>query len=240
MDHVQRLRRRPPRLTTIALGAGLALAAAAADPVGSCLTVGPDGIRFGLVRVDAGARTVSFPAHVNMTNGILEYAVVTDYGKVHESLLFTEARPVDLQSALLLLNARPVGTNGLDLPPDRQPEASRVTLRVLWDAQGRRVDRALSDMIRLTDGPHGAVTGALAPGPWLFNGSMISAEGFAAHFEGSLVSLIRDPVAIVNNPQPSRDDDEIHAPAPDRVPPVGTAVTVEITVPKSESAPREP
>ena len=76
---------------------GLVLGAAAA-PDGSCLTVGPEGIRFGLVRVDAAARTASFPAYVNMTNGILEYAVVTDYGKVHESLLFTEAKPVDVQS----------------------------------------------------------------------------------------------------------------------------------------------
>jgi hypothetical protein len=43
---------------------------------------------------------------------------------------------------------------------------------------------------------------------WIYNGSQINSEGFAAQQTGSIVSLIDDPEAIINNPLLRRDDDE--------------------------------
>src|SRR5690606_21573331 len=111
-------------------------AAAKASRTPTPLEVTDEGVRFGRVLADPKTRTIRFPAWVNMTNGLLEYVVVTDYGKTHESLLVTEARPVDVQSALLLLNARAGGTNSLKLPDGQVPRRCAVSLRIQWSAKG--------------------------------------------------------------------------------------------------------
>jgi hypothetical protein len=193
-----------------------------------------EGVRFGLVRVDPRARTISFPAKLNMTNGVVEYAVVTDYGKAHESLLLTDAKPMDVQSGLLLLGATPVGTNGVLSANTNFRAASLPRITVTWSVAGRQKSAALADWIQLNTGPEGTEVKKFTGGQWLFNGSFISPEGFAAHFDGSIVSLIRDPVAILNNPRPDQDDDEIHAPAAGKLPKVGTQVTVTVSVPRPD------
>jgi|GEM_PF-3538464 len=222
----------------------------AADPSAQASPPTREGhrIRFGSVIANPATRTVSFPASLNMTNGLVEYAVVTDYGKTHESLLITTALPMDVQSALLLLRARPSGTNGLssaDAATLTIPAGSGLRANVVWlSGSGAPTTVPLSQLFALiSGGANGAITGSLRTGPWLFNGSMVTPEGFGAHFDGSIIALIHDPIAILNNPGPDRDDDEVHVPAVDRLPPLGTAVTVELVVepPVAEKeAPRAP
>lgn len=195
-------------------------------------------LRFGLVTVDPDARSISFPARVNQTNGVLEYALVTDYGKTHESLLVTDAGPTDVQTALLLLRAKPTGTNGVAAPAGPPPPASAITIRVGWKEGDRTLTLPLHELVAITSGgPEAGIIGRLAPGPWLFNGSLFSAEGFAAHFEGSIISLIRDPIAVLNGARADQDDEDIHIPAPDRVPPRGKEVTVTLLAPRPSTAP---
>jgi hypothetical protein len=191
--------------------------------------VEPGGIPLGLVKADGVARVVRVPARVNMTNGVLEYALVTDYGKTHESLLVTEAGARELHAALLLLRAQPSGTNALSRTGAAIPEGSRLEVSVAWEGSTGRVVRPLAEMVALTEGMGGAVTGRLSDGPWEFNGSRFTQEGYAAHYDGSLVSLIADGHAIVNSARPEQGNDEIHA-AGRGVPAVGTPVMVEIRV----------
>ncbi len=47
---------------------------------------------------------------------------------------------------------------------------------------------------------------------WLYNGSQFDQWGFEAQREGSLVTLIREPAALVNNPGSDRDNDLVHFP----------------------------
>ena len=62
--------------------------------------------RVGLVTVDKEAGTLAFPAEVNMAQGLLEYLLVRQGGKTHESLLRTTADPYDIQLACLLPDAK--------------------------------------------------------------------------------------------------------------------------------------
>lgn len=195
--------------------------------------VDPGPIPLGLVTVDAVARVVRVPARVNMTNGVLEYVLVTDYGKTHESLLITEAGARELHAALLLLRARPSGTNGLSRTGATVPEGSRLDLALAWEGSTGRVVRPLAGMVALTDGMGGAVTGRLSDGPWEFNGSRFTQEGYAAYYDGSLVSLIADGNAIVNSARPEQGNDEIHV-AGQGVPAVGTPVVLEMRVRRGE------
>ncbi|MEC8973770.1 MAG: YdjY domain-containing protein, partial [Verrucomicrobiota bacterium] len=65
--------------------------------------------RVGDVTVDGKLGVVAFPAKVNQLVGLIEYALVTETGKVHESFLSTRVRPSDIHAALLLLGAKPPG-----------------------------------------------------------------------------------------------------------------------------------
>lgn len=194
-------------------------------------------IRFGLVLVNPSTRSASLPGRVNMDRGVIEYVLVTDYGKTHESLFVSDAAPADLQAALLLLGAKPSGIASITNQGLPSAVASNlVEIEASWTRHDVAVRRPLHELIDLATGdPSHSVTGHLAAGRWLFNGSMITAEGFAAHFEGSMVSLIRDPTAVINNPRPDLDEDDIHVPAGNRVPTNGTPITLHFMVPAPRS-----
>ena len=61
----------------------------------------------GKVTVDKASRTVRIPAVVNMREQVIEYALVTQSGKTHESLFATEASPTDVHVAALLVGLAP-------------------------------------------------------------------------------------------------------------------------------------
>jgi len=209
-------------------GGGSEHGSRASTPGDQPASIASSGLKFGLVEVDARARTVSFPARLNMSEGLIEYVLVTDYGKTHESLLTTEAKPMDIQSALLLLNAVPAGTNAVAGPDSAVPARSAVRVGVRRESPTSLALEAVESWVGTREAGREGVS--LETSPWLFNGSYISPEGFAAHFEGSIISLIRDPVAILNNPRRGRDDDELHVPRTEAVPAVGSVVTVVLQV----------
>ena len=68
--------------------------------------VGENLYRIGAVTVDAKLRAVAFPAKVNQLVGLIEYAIVTETGKVHESFLSTKVKPSDIHAGVLLLGVK--------------------------------------------------------------------------------------------------------------------------------------
>src|SRR5690606_4684352 len=58
--------------------------------------------KFGEITINVPKKEVSFPVSVNQTEGNLEYVLVNENGKTHESLLATPVKSMDLQVALLL------------------------------------------------------------------------------------------------------------------------------------------
>lgn len=187
-------------------------------------------VRVGLVVVDPAVRTVTLPAMVNQTNGVIEYALVQETGKTHESLLRTTAGALDLHAAALLLNVKPAGpaavTNAAAAP------AATVELSLLWtNAAGAATTRPLHEWIELRPDDARRTRAPFPPSGWLYNGSLLTVEGFAAHFEGSLVALIRDPAALVNSLAPSAADDDVHFPAAAGLPGTNTPVAVVLRFP---------
>src|SRR5437773_2194818 len=61
----------------------------------------------GGVEFNSASREIRIPCTVNMNEGVIEYALVTETGKTHESLLKTKAKPFDLNVALLLCHYEP-------------------------------------------------------------------------------------------------------------------------------------
>lgn len=195
-------------------------------------------VRLGLVIVDAGARTVTLPAVVNQTNGVVEYALVHETGKTHESLFRTTAGPLDLHAAALLLNVRPAGPSAVTnavVPP-----ASSVRVEVTWTNAAGRITVPLRDLLELRPDEARRTGAPFSTTNWLYTGSLLTQEGFAAHFEGSIIALIHDPVALANNPAPDAADDDAHFPRAGRLPGPGSPVQVVLHFPGGPRPPPVP
>ena len=165
--------------------------------------VGPGLFEIGKVRLSKNARTVTIPATVNMMDGNVEYFLVTSAGKTHESVFRTDAEPYHIHLAMLLLGAKGKGTNEFPQDKTKVPPGDPVRIEVSWksgDKEARlRAEHLVFDR---------AAGKAMQNVDWIYNGSEINAEGFAAQQNGSIVSLIDDPEALINNPLPRRDDDD--------------------------------
>jgi hypothetical protein len=166
---------------------------------------------------------VEFDAVVNMNEGLLEYLIVGNGGKTHESLLRTEAEPYNIQIALLMIGLE--GTmNPLSEQGDpRIPEGNPVTIWLRWEHDGKIENFQIERwVVNKNSG------GVLSPMNWIFTGSIISNGAFMAQVEKSIVAIFHDPVALIDNPLKEGASDEIWYVNEKEAPPVGTKVTVTI------------
>lgn len=187
--------------------------AAKPTPEPNVIPLGGDRYQLGLVEIDKARRTLTFPAAVLMREGAVEYLVVTRKGKIHESVFVTQIEPRDLHLAALLLGVEPSADLGPADASVRVPAAAALQCFVEWDRNGPPARINLHEALAIA--PAGQTTPA-KPAPatlWLYNGSRVQQDGtFVAQRDGSIVSIIRDPDALINYPGDTRDDDEAHLP----------------------------
>ena len=201
---------------------------AIAPPSGATPTTGAfrqissDVYSLGLVQLDKRKRTITFPGSVNMTNGPVEYALVHVSGKVHESVLKTEADPMHIHVAALLLG----WTNsmaGQELKSNPDLTGPRLEIFVHWKSDGMERTVRLEEFITNT-----LTRARMIRGEWVYSGSRVVEGAFLAHRDGQIVAIIADQDALVNNPRPGRNDDEIWRPNSELAPPLSTPITVTI------------
>ena len=208
--------------------------------------VRPGVYEIGSVRLDKALREVSFPAEMNMDDGPIEYLLVHKGGKRHESILVTEAEPLHIQSALLLLGAKS-SLSGAGSPPGAATALAPAPPSPELESEGGiREPAALQlagDSVRIelvwTEGTSSvrrdgatffvnekAGSARQKSGQWVYNGSRIQSGVFMAQTYGSVISLITDPDALINNRAPGYDNDDVWAVNTTNVPPVKSSVRV--------------
>ena len=172
---------------------------------------GPDTYTLGNVMLNTTLRTVSIPVRLNMRENPIEYALVTEDGKRHESLLTTDVRPEQFHLGCLLL-----GLGSENTARGRQT-GEVVSITVTWDRNGPPARYSLGELLALAPSspskhPSGEPFKPMTSVVWLYNGSFFTTSGFAAGREGSFISLISDPSALINNSGPDQANDEVHFP----------------------------
>lgn len=192
--------------------------------------LGDGRFRIGHVEVDSARKTITLPATVHMDSGRVEYVLVTRSGKIHEAVFVTDAEPSHVHLAALLLGIKPAADLGPDHAAAPLGTTGVVQAWIQWDRNGPPARLSLTDTVTLAHPETGKPIGPLPSGLWLYNGSRVEQGSFLADRDGSLISLIRDPDALINNPGASRDDDEIHVPHALRLPKVKTPVRVVLRV----------
>lgn len=184
--------------------------------------IAPGVFRIGEVQIHKRARSITFPAQVNMDSGLLEYLLVQSRGKTHESLLRTDVDPYSLNIAFLLL-----GFEGTDRPLAEQgalekPEGESVEITIIYhDGTSSKWVPAESWIVK-----HTADSEISVPLTWKYTGSMILAGAFQAQVHGSIAAIYHDPAALIDHASEGGESDEIWFVNEAEVPPLGTPVTV--------------
>ncbi len=196
-----------------------------------------DGTRYqiGDVIFDEKSREIRFTTKVNMTQGLLEYLIVHQKGKVHEALLITEISPAHLNLAFTLLRYPPsrelyplpdeaggISNKFPEVPADVKA-AARVKIDVEWTAEEKVRRVPINEWIQ-----HAVKSSAMPAGPWVYTGSDIFEGKFIAETSGDVAAIFLAQSAILNYPGEDHDDDNVWTPFPKRVPAEGTKITVII------------
>jgi len=187
---------------------------------------GPGLFELGKVRLDRRQNQVSFPAVVNMQEGMVEYLVVANDGKLHESVLRTDVEPYHIHLGMLLLDAKGAQPGAILDNDALQVPGDAVRIEVSWNKDGKQRRVAAEDLIW-----DSAARRPLKKGDWVYNGSRLIDGTFIAQRDRSIVAIIRDVDALVNYPRWAREPDENWTVNAKICPPPGTEVQVTITLP---------
>jgi hypothetical protein len=191
----------------------------------------------GDVRIDKTNRTVSFPARLNLIQGPMEYFLVTTWGKTHESILKTGTEPYRIHVAMLLLDARGGGTNApadftepafVSHPANIRLPGDDISVEIGWSMDGKKIQRRAEELIYNRDGK-----AVMTKGEWVYNGSVMYQDIFIAQEDGSIVSLVTDRCAMINNMGPGHDNDGIWAANTNNLPPADAPLEVTLRLNKT-------
>lgn len=199
----------------------------------------PHCFRIGKVSFNRELRTVTIPAVVNMDSGVVEYGLVAESGKVHEALFVTAAKPEEIHLACLLL--------GVSAKDDaKATPAEKVKISVTWETNGPTAEHELAHLVMTVSHPGPTESSGdpskpeeeikgtpLTAGAWTYEGSVTDYAGFAAAREGSIISLISDPAALITNPRDTANRDDSHHPNKQLLPNKGDPVSFVLTFPSA-------
>jgi hypothetical protein len=215
------------------------------DPPPSIVEVSPGVFQIGKLRLDKNTHSVTFPATLNMTEGSLEYLMVTPQGSTHESLLKSEIKPSDLHFVMLLMGAKgapPTPAKEKDSVPSQINEdylktapalkGDSILISARWNKAGKEVVTRVEDWVM-----NEQTRKALSQGPWIYNGSRFWESHFMAQMEGCFATLVTNPSALINNPRQGNDNDHIWVVHKAVVPPRDTALEliIQLVAPKDPS-----
>jgi len=188
--------------------------------------IGENTYRIGDIRLDSKTREVRLPVTVNMREGgPMEYLLVHETGKVHESVFVTEVAPMHLQIALKLLKYESGHGDVFNrlLPP-----------HLIEEEGGTRAERGEAvEFAFIADSSDGETpVGELIldgdsmeplsdPG-WIHTGSLVSEGQFMAEIEGGFIAIYLDPNAMFNMTRSGADIDERWGANDKKIPEIGT------------------
>lgn len=192
--------------------------------------------RIGTITFDQKTREIRFPGKVNMIEGLLEFLLVHENGKTHESLLTADISPTQLNLAFTLLRYPPSrelyalpndhggASNEFPEVPAEVKTAARIAIDLEWKEDGKLRRLPVNDLIQ-----HTVKTTSMPTGPWVYGGSEFSDGKYAPEISGDVIAVFTTNSALINYPGEDDNNDDVWIPYPKRVPAIGTDVTIIIS-----------
>ena len=182
------------------------------------------------VTIDKQNLLIKFKMTSNQRSGLIEYGIVHENGKIHESLFTTKIRPEIIHASLLLLKAKAEGDYFLSESNDSQSYSSRcVDVDVTWESNQTIKQRNLRELYY----NHNAKKNTPAKPLYLFTGSRIIETIFMAEHTGSILGVYLDPDAILNSIESNSDNDDLWVANKLTMPPLDQEVTCVLQLPQN-------
>lgn len=199
---------------------------------------GETSYQIGKIAFDSKSRVLEIPATLEQDEVLLEYLLVTAKGKIHESLLVTEASPYNLNIALKLLGYKESKELLRILKEDQTPSdqyfqvaaevkaQARFDVEISWTIEGKTTRCSLPQIISVEkvdqENP------AMPTAPWVYHGSYLLNGQFKPELSGDIFAIFTDRAAIANFSGDGHEDDTIWLPNAKVLPPRGTPITLTI------------
>lgn len=192
--------------------------------------IGEHRYRLAGIEFDAATREVFIPVTVNMREGgPIEYILVHENGKVHESIFVTAESPYNLQVVMKLLkykSGKGDVFNSMYPPEILEKEGGTISERgtaveFTFRAAGNDSDAPVTAMIF-----DAKANASMTPGAWIFTGSKVQDGAFLAQGEGSILAVYLDEISLFNMTREGADNDERWGAYTDNIPKIGTRGTL--------------
>jgi hypothetical protein len=182
------------------------------------------------ILLDMKKREIRFSAVCNQVRGLVEYGLVHENGKTHESLFRTKISPRNLQTALLL--ARVEAAKGFveNLWKEEREKidvsASQLTIMVSWKSKNEIRAFSLESMATNAN-----TNKPIAPNSFVFNGSRFVEGIFMAEQSGSIVAVYADDTSMINSGDYGANNDDVWVAQKEKMPPLDFPVTFTLKFP---------
>lgn len=191
-----------------------------------------DGLyRFGDVIIDRTSGEFSFPGISNQVYGLIEYGLVHESGKIHESLFRTKVSPKIIHTSLLLLKLKPAEGFFENLwaekPKKIDYSANLVRITVSWELNGTKYEESL-DKLALNQKDDQPIEG----NSFVFTGSRIIEGTFLAEAGGSILAVYGDEDSIINSSDHDSNNDDVWYGNKGKMPPLECPVTIRFHLPR--------
>ncbi len=210
---------------------------AVAEPVKpSLIKLDDTRYQIGEVILNRQNREIRFPAKASMIQGLVEYILVLEKGKVHEALLTTGISPTHLNLAFNLLGYLPsielfstIDETGhmSGIYPNVAAAvkmSARIAIEIEWSDHGSTHRVPINTWLQIKGEGK-----TMAAGPWLYSGSAIAENKFIPEITGDLAAIMVDSRAMINYPGADNQDQIVWYPLESQMPAVGTNLTVIIS-----------
>ncbi len=194
-----------------------------------------DRYRIADVTIDKSTREIRFPAVVNMREGLLEFLIVHENGKIHESLFRTKTSPTNINVAFALLRYQPskelyrlwkepgVISNKFYSENEETRKAARIVIDVEVEKAGEIKRYPVTDWIL-----HETTAKAMPPAFWIYGGSEFYDGKFVPESTGDIAAIFVTNSSLINYPGDDNFNDEVWSSFTDRIPDLETKVTLVI------------
>lgn len=185
--------------------------------------------QFGPIDIDQKNREFSFPAVCNQTSGLVEYALVHEDGKTHESLFRTKVSPKLIHASLLLLKEKPQPAffKFVEENSPKLIQMPEIEIMVEWEHNGSNHKTSINSMVlNQTDNRE------LSESAFVFTGSKVVEGTYLAEMDGSIIAVYHDNRATLNSRDLNSNSDDVWIANESKMPPKNLPVLVRFQLPK--------
>ncbi|MDO5553514.1 MAG: YdjY domain-containing protein [Planctomycetia bacterium] len=179
--------------------------------------------------------TLVLGGEVCLREGLLELFACAERSKEHESIVVLKIKPHLIHAGLLVLGAKQGSPARFD-PVFVPPSGEKIHVEVRWRDETGEVQRASAQ-----EWVREARSGKEMTVPWVFTGGLFGTDAdgnryYLADVSGEIIGVSNFPGSVLDVPFESvtSNDNLYYEPNTEKIPPLGTPVTLLLTIEQDE------